>query len=219
MGCSSEEVESITKSCKDSWRWIYGVYNRTCLRDTLLRFYQETTVILDQTEGECCSSCDIEQEKDFNAKDVAILQLTAIKELEEIFCTSDGVNEDNLVSRPLGAKRDWICKPEIQSATDKSSTFRKREMYENETLERSWWSEHLHQLISLRLVAINFNQTFSATSRKFKVSKEGEDFLNNPSDLLVLSPFIDPFKSGRRLPVETSNRQIKREGLFTTCPK
>ena len=38
MGCSSEEVESITKSYEDSWRWIYGVYNRTCLRDTLLRF-------------------------------------------------------------------------------------------------------------------------------------------------------------------------------------
>ena len=215
MGCSSEEKESITKSYEECWRWIYGVYNRTCLRETLLRFYQETTVILDQTEGECCSSCDIEHPKDFNAKDVAILILTAIKELEEIFCTSDGVNEDNLVSWLLGAKRDWISKPEIQSAIDKSSTFRKGEMYQNETLERSWWSRHLRQLISLRLVAINFkiirNQTFSATSRKFKLSKEGEEFLKNPSDLLVLSPFIDPFKSEKKAPFG-NKKQANREG-------
>lgn len=80
------------------------MYNWTCLRETLLWSYEETTVILDQTEGECCSSCDIEQEKDLNTKDLAILLLTAIKELEKIFCTSDGVNEDNIVSRLLGAK-------------------------------------------------------------------------------------------------------------------
>ena len=79
-----------------------------------MRFYKETTVILDQTEGECCSSCDIEQENDLNAKDVSILLLTTIQELEEIFCTSDGVNEDNLVSWLLGTKRDWISKPETK---------------------------------------------------------------------------------------------------------
>ena len=79
MGCSSEDVGSITKSYEDSWRFM-GCNNRTCLRETVLRFYQEDTVILDKTEGECCSSCDIEQEKDFNAKDVAISLLTAIKE-------------------------------------------------------------------------------------------------------------------------------------------
>lgn len=142
----------------------FMVYNWTCLRETLLWSYEETTVILDQTEGECCSSCDIEQEKDLNTKDLAILLLTAIKELEKIFCTSDGVNEDNIVSRLLGAKRDWISKPEIQSAIDKLSTFRKGRMYENETLQWSRWSRHIRQLISLRLVVINSkiirNQTF-----------------------------------------------------------
>lgn len=140
------------------------VYNWTCLRETLLWSYEETTVILDQTEGECCSSCDTEQEKDLNTKDLVILLLTAIKELEKVFCTSDGVNEDNIVSRLLGTKRDWISKPEIQSAIDKLSTFRKGRMYENETLEWSRWSRHLRQLISLRLVVINSkiirNQTF-----------------------------------------------------------
>ena len=115
----------------------------------------------------------------------------------------------------FGAKRDWIFKPEIQSAIDKSTTSRKGDMYENDTIERSWWSRHLRQLISLRLVAINFkiirNQTFSATSRKFKVSKEGEEFLNNPSDLLVVSPFVDPFNSEKN--ASSGNKQhVNREG-------
>ena len=201
-GCSTEEVASIKKSYEDSWRWIYGVYNRVCLRESLRRSYEDTTVILDQKEGECRSSCDIDQEKDFNAKDEAILLLTAIKELEEIFSSSQGINEDNLVSWLLGAKRDWISKPDIQIAIDKSSTFGKGEMQENRRIERSWWSRHLRQLISLRPVAINFkiirNEKFSTTTRKFKVSYEGEEFLNNPTDLLVLSPSIDPLEQSRK---------------------
>ena len=131
MGCSSDEVERIKKSYEDSWRWIYGVYNRTCLRETLRRSYEDTTVILDQTEGECCSSCDIEKEKDFNAREPAILLLTAIKDLQEILSSNEGVNEDNLVSWLVGAKRDWISKPEIQTAIDKSSTFGKGEQLGN----------------------------------------------------------------------------------------
>lgn len=140
MGCSSDEVERIKKSYEDSWRWIYGVYNRTCLRETLRRSYEDTTVILDQTEGECCNSCDIEQEKDFNAREPAISLLTAIKDLQEIVSSNEGVNEDNLVSSLVGAKRDWIFKPEIQTAIDKSSTFGKEEQLGN---NRSWWSRHL----------------------------------------------------------------------------
>ena len=136
MGCNSEEVESMKKSYEDSWRWIYGLYNRTCLRETLVRSYEDRTVILDQTEpGECCSSCDIEQEKDFHAREPAKLVLTAIKELQEVFSSCEGINEDYLVPWLLRAKRDWISKPEIQTAVDNSSTFGKGEMLER--LDRS----------------------------------------------------------------------------------
>ena len=89
MGCSSDEVGRIKKSYEDSWRWIYGVCNRTCLRETLRRSYEDTTVILDQTR-ECCSSCDIKQEKDFNAREPATLLLTAIKDLLEILSVMKG---------------------------------------------------------------------------------------------------------------------------------
>ena len=43
------------------------------------------------------------------------------------------------------------------------------------------------------------------------MSKEGEEFLNNPSDLLVLSPFIDPFKSENKAP-PGNKQQTNREG-------
>ena len=174
-----------------------------CLRETLERSYEDTTVILDQTEGECCISCDIEQEKDFNAREPAKLLLTAIKELQEVFSSSEGINEDHLVSWLLGAKRDWISKPEIQTAVDNSSTFGKGEMLESKRLDRSWWSRHLRQLISLNLVAMNFKiirtNQFSTTARKYKVSIEGEEFLSNPSDLVVLSPSIDLFENKKKV--------------------
>ena len=212
MGCSSDEVERIKKSYEDSWRWIYGIYNRTCLRETLRRSYEDTTVILDQTEGECCSSCDIEQEKDFNAREPAILLLTAIKDLQEILSSNEGVNEDNLVSWLVGAKRDWISKPEIQTAIDKSSTFGKGEQLGN---NRSWWSRHLRQLISVKLVEMNFKiirtPQFSTTARKFKVSTEGQEFLRNPSDLVVLSPSIDPFEKRKKAPSD-NKKHANREG-------
>ena len=206
MGCSSYEVERIKKSYEDSWRWIYGVYNRTCLRETLRRSYEDTTVIVDQTEGECCSSCDIEHEKDFNAREPAILLLTAIKDLQEIVSSNEGVNEDNLVSWLVGAKRDWISKPEIQTAIDKSSTFGKGEQLGN---NRLWWSRHLRQLISLKLVEMNFKiirtPQFSTTARKFKVSTE------DPSDLVVLSPSIDPFEKRKKGPSD-NKKHANREG-------
>ena len=85
------------------------------------------------------------------------------------------MNEDNLVLWLLGAKKDWISKPEIQAAIDKSSTFGKREQLGN---NRSWWSRHVRQLISLKLVEMNFKiirtPQFSTTARKFKVSSEGQ---------------------------------------------
>ena len=151
--CNSEEVESVKKSYEDSSRLIYGVYNWTCLRETLVRSYEDSTVILDQTEGECCSSCDIEPEKDFNGRKPAKLLLTAIKELQEVFSSSEGINEAYLVLWLLGAKRGWISKPKLQTAVDNSSTFGKREMLESKRLDRSWWSRHL---INLNLVGTNF---------------------------------------------------------------
>lgn len=213
MGCSSEEVENIKTSYEESWRWIYGIYNRVCLRESLLLAYEETTVNLDPTKGECCSSCDIPEGKEFNAKNTAILMMKAIQELESIFPSSEGVNEDNLLSWLLGSKRDWISKPEIQSEIDKSTTFGRGELNESKKLERSWWSRHLRQLISLKFVAINFKiyrgKKFSTTSRKYKVSKEGEEFLNNPSDLHVLSPSIDPF--GHKKKSSGSKQSTTRE--------
>ena len=121
-----------------------------------MRSYEDRTIILDQTEGKCCSSCDIEQEKDFNVRKPAKLLLTAIKELREVFFSSEGINEDYLVLWLPGAKRGWISKPKIQTAVDNSFTFGKCEMLESKRLDRSWWSRHLRQLINLNLVGTNF---------------------------------------------------------------
>ena len=43
------------------------------------------------------------------------------------------------------------------------------------------------------------------------MSKEGEEFLKNASDLLVLSPSVDPFKPGKKAP-SVNKQQVNREG-------
>jgi hypothetical protein len=61
--------------------------------------------------------------------------MKAIKELEEVFESPDGVNEYKLISWLLGAKRDWISKAETQPAIDQSSTFSKGSLYEKIKLD------------------------------------------------------------------------------------
>ena len=124
------------------------------------------------------------------------------------------MNEDNLVSCLLGAKRDSISKPEIQTAIDKSSTFGKGEQLGN---NRSWWSRHLRQLISLKLVEMNFKiirtPQFSTTARKFKVCTK------DPSDLVVLPLSIDPFEKRKKAPSDNKKKANQEGRALHHLPK
>lgn len=200
--CNSNEQVSIKKKYQDLWRWIYGIYNGTCLRISLLKWYESAPLLEQCPEGECCSSCDIRQTLDFEGKETATLLLRGINELEAVFTNSDGINEDKLISWLLGAKRDWIAEPGIQTTIDKSTTFAKGSTHNGKILHHQWWQRHLRQLISLGLVDIYFNiirtPTFTNTCRKYKVSEAGSLFLENPQSLKVLSPFTDPLQANQK---------------------
>ena len=151
---------------------------------------------------------------DFKGKETATLLLRGINELEAVFTKSDGINEDKLISWLLGAKRDWISDPEIQTSIDKSTTFAKGSKHRDKVLNHQWWQRHLRQLISFGLVDINFNiirtTTFPNTCRKYKVSEAGILFLENPQSLNVLSPFIDPLQATQKY--DTGRRESKSGG-------
>ena len=211
--CKSNEEASVKKKYQELWRWIYGIYNGTCLRTSLLKWYEDASFMEQCPVGECCSSCDITHPLNFEGKETATLLLTCINELEAVFTKSDGINEDKLISWLLGTKRDWIADPDIQAAVDKSTTFAKGTKQNGKLLNNPWWQRHLRQLINLGHVDIVFNilrtPSFSNTYRTYKVSEAGNLFLGNPQSLKVLSPFIDPLEAKQK---SVTSRKEKNHG-------
>lgn len=110
-----------------AWKWIYGLKAGFCLRRCLLENFEDADIIEQSTSGECCCSCDIEDEKNFDLKETASLLLTALKELKSIPQVKD-INEDKLISWLRGSKRDWLSAPEIQKYIDSSETYGKGEV-------------------------------------------------------------------------------------------
>ena len=68
--------------------------------------------------GECCSSCDIVGERNFDIKDTASLLLKAITELTKLPGIK-GVTEDKLISWLRGTKRDWLTGDDVQKHIDR----------------------------------------------------------------------------------------------------
>lgn len=77
-----------------SWKWIFGLKAGECLRKTLL---ENLDVIEQASSGECCSGCDIKEERNFNIKSTASLLLNALNELDKIPILKY-VNEEKLAA-------------------------------------------------------------------------------------------------------------------------
>ena len=138
------------------------------------------------SRGECCSSCDIEDERSFDIKDTAVLLLKAIKELEVIPMVKND-NEDKLISWLRGSRRDWLS-----ASIDTSETFGRGLCVNEQLLSKNWWSTHLRQAVHLEFINIKFRITnflqFSRASRAYTVSDKGEQFLKKPFRYSVLPP-------------------------------
>ncbi len=198
--CSSEEVELKKKEYEKAWKWIYGLKAGSCLRRCLLENFEDADVIEQSGSGECCCSCDIEEERTFDLKETASLLLKALKELMTIPQVKD-VNEDKLISWLRGSKRDWLSAPDIQKYIDSSETYRKAELLGNKSLNKEWWSVHLRQIVHLNLINIQFKVAkgfqFARAYRTYVISDKGEHFLRSPHSIHVLSPFAVESKPTR----------------------
>ena len=123
--CSPEEVELKKKDYEKAWKWIYSLKAGSCLRRCLLEYFEDADVIEQPTSGECCCSCDIEIERNFDLKNTASLLLKAIKELTKIRPHVKDVNGDKLFAWLRGSRRDWLSAPAIQTFIDSSETYGK----------------------------------------------------------------------------------------------
>ena len=189
--CSADELERQKNNYEAAWKWVYGVYTGQCLRQALLKNFEDVDVLEKPNTGECCSSCDIVGERNFDIKDTASLLLKAITELTKLPGIK-GVTEDKLISWLRGAKRDWLTGDDVQKHIDRSETYGQGLRKNNISLNKDWWSSHLRQLAHLDLVDIRFKivrtSMFAKASRAYSVSKCGQQFLDNPSSIHVLPP-------------------------------
>lgn len=78
--CSKSEEEQIKAQLIQSWRWVYSIYCGQCMREEIISKFGEGQLEL-QCVDECCSSCDIKDKRDFNAKEAIRLLLQAVLDL------------------------------------------------------------------------------------------------------------------------------------------
>lgn len=179
----------------------------SCLRRCLLENFEDPEVIEQSRSGECCCSCDVEVERNFNIKDTASMMLKALKEFITIPQVKD-VNEDKLISWLRGSKRDWLSSQEIQTFIDSSETYGQGQFLENQILSKEWWSIHLRQMLHLNLININFKITtglqFARAYRTYVISDEGENFLKTPRCIQVLPPSAVDSRPTRKSAKKTS---------------
>ena len=138
------------KDYEQAWKWVYGLKAGSCLRKCLLEKFENVDVMKQAPNGDCCSSCDISDERSFDVKQTAKLLLTALDELSKIPSIKD-VNEDKVLSWLRGSRRNWLSTPEIQS-----KTYGKGQYIGKQALSKEWWSMHLRQIAHLNLININF---------------------------------------------------------------
>lgn len=191
MNSSYDEIQRQKKDYEAAWKWIYGIRTGKCLRESLLKNFETVDVLETPEIGECCSSCDIPDARDFDIKDTAVSLLKALNKLKNI-PSIKSVNEDKLISWIRGAKRDWLAGEDLQKCIDSSETYGKGLFRGNDSLPKEWWSSHLRQLVHLELIDIVFKitktQTFTRAWRTYVVSSRGQNFLENPFSCYVLPP-------------------------------
>lgn len=77
-----KKEESNTKAqFEQAWRWVYSICSRRCLRQELITNFGKGELEL-RCLNECCTSCDIENSRDFNTKEACGLLLQVIVNLK-----------------------------------------------------------------------------------------------------------------------------------------
>ena len=194
--CSKSEEEQIKAQLIQSWRWVYSIYCGRCMREEIISKSGERQLEL-QCVDECCSSCDIKDKRDFNAKEAKRLLLQAVLDLGLIQAYKEGVKEKVLIGWLRGSKKDTFSLPEMQKIMEETQTYSAGTKTFEGRSSQGWWSRVLRQAINLQLIDIKYNiircTSFTRVWIQYKVSEKGKQFLDSPYDILVLDPINDPF--------------------------
>lgn len=115
------------------------------MREEIISKFGEGQLEL-QCVDECCSSCDIKDKRDFNAKEVMRLLLQAVLDLGQIQTYKEGVKEEVLIGLLRGSKKDTFSLPKVMEETQTYSAGMKT--FEDRS-SQGWWSRVLRQAITV----------------------------------------------------------------------
>ena len=102
--------------------WVYSIYSGRCLRQELITKFGELELELRCLDA-CCTSCDIEHRRDFNAKEAFALLLQAIVDLCQLKTNPNGIKEELLIGWLRGSKKDTFSLPEVEELMERTITY------------------------------------------------------------------------------------------------
>ena len=88
------------------------------MREEIIRKFGEGQLDL-QCVDECCSSCDIKEERDLNAKQAISLLIEAVLDLGQMQAYKEGVKEEVLIGWLRGSKKHAFSLPVIKKSWSK----------------------------------------------------------------------------------------------------
>ena len=199
-GCSDQEKEKQEQDFLSVWRYVYEIYIGQCLRKQFVKAFGNNPEELSVLSGhECCDSFQEEQLKhpQINSKETATTVINAIQELCGLSRFNDGVNEGKLVSFIRGSNQEWLKEGDVQPIIEKSDIYGSGMRHDT-----TWWSRALRQCVALGFVDIAYKvslfNNFYKTSRRYVASMKGKCFVQNPYDISVLDPSVDPFNPKKK---------------------
>ena len=209
---SEKEERNIKTQFEQSWRWVYSIYSGRCLRQELITKFGELELELRCLDA-CCTSCDIEHRRDFNAKEAFALLLQAIVDLCQLKTNPNGIKEELLIGWLRGSKKDTFSLPEVEELMERTSTYSGGMKQFGVVSSIGFWERVLRQAINFEFVEIKFNiircQKFTRVWRQYTVSAMGMEFLGTPRDIFVLDPTHDFLDDQKK---QTTVKNVKRSG-------
>eukprot|EP00112_Aurelia_sp_Birch-Aquarium-sp1_P014358 Seg3094.1 transcript_id=Seg3094.1/GoldUCD/mRNA.D3Y31 product="ATP-dependent DNA helicase RecQ" protein_id=Seg3094.1/GoldUCD/D3Y31 len=185
-GDSEEEVRRKHEEYKASWVYIYNIFIGKCLRKAVRDFFNDP-VNNTEAAGRCCMPCENPLPTHNAAKYVCVL-LGAIAELQG----TNGIGEKKVCEWVRGNNVKWKKTPELKKKIECSAVEGKGKNMDGKDISADWWQVLIRQMIALGFVKIMFHtnrfQRYEQTNRTLLVSKKGEAFLKNPSELQIVEP-------------------------------
>jgi len=198
--CSTQKKMEMLYNYSQGWRFIYAVYHGKCLMQALTTFYSgesstiTTTCIVNNStlcsvcenyEEICQVSCDI--------KDHLVLLLSTVRDLCDLGL--DGATKTLLTAVLLGCNEKYVKTFDVLCAMlddDDESCWGCGKSINSIVMSQLTWHKIIYVAVHVGYLDMRFFfrpfDSHYEVHRRYKLSADGEAFLNNPQTVMSVDP-------------------------------